>query len=402
MARASSSNRSKTKGSGTAAPSPSRRTKPPGERNGSHRKVGYAVVGLGYIAQIAVLPAFAHARRNSRLVAFVSGDPKKQQAMAKRYGVRHVYGYEDYAECLANPEVDAVYIALPNHMHRDYAVAAARAGKHILCEKPLAVTPAEAEEMIQAAVENGVRLMTAYRLHFEKANLKAVEIVRSGRLGEPRIFQSVHTMQVEEGNIRLLPTDQGGGPVFDIGIYCINAARYLFRAEPSEVFATAASIGGKRFARTPETVSAVLRFPVERLASFTCSFGAADAGWYQIIGTRGDLRLDPAFEYAEPLVHHLTIDGKTRVTRFAKRDQFAPELLYFSDCVQAGRDPEPSGREGLADLRIIRAVLESAWTGRVVKLEEFERHRRPTMALETKRPPVSKPRLVHAASPSGH
>jgi predicted dehydrogenase len=423
---ASSRNRSKPASSRLAAPSASRsshspsRSSPsvsrrtrsrvresrepqPAERNAG-RKVGYAVVGLGYIAQVAVLPAFAHAKRNSRLVAFVSGDPRKPQALAKRYGVRdeNMYGYEDYAECLANPEVDAVYIALPNHMHRDYAVAAARAGKHILCEKPLAVTTAEAEEMIEAAVENGVRLMTAYRLHFEKANLEAVEIVRSGKLGEPRVYQSSHTMQVEEGNIRLLPTEEGGGPVYDIGIYCINAARYLFRAEPSEVFATTASIGGKRFARTPETMSGILRFPVERLATFTCSFGAADTGWYQVIGTRGDLRMDPAFEYAEPLERHLTIDGKTRVTRFGKRDQFAPELLYFSDCIREGRDPEPSGREGLADLRIIRALLESARTGRVVRLDEFERHRRPTMALETKRPPVTKPRLIHASSPSGH
>ena len=420
MVRGSSRNRSKAissrsepnrKSSGTRPHDRSHRssTEPePVERNAVEKngrgKVGYAVVGLGYIAQIAVLPAFAHAKRNSRLVALVSGDPRKPQALAKRYGVResNIHGYEDYAECLANPEVDAVYIALPNHMHRDYAVAAARAGKHILCEKPLAVTSAEAEEMIEAAVENGVRLMTAYRLHFEKANLEAVEIVRSGRLGEPRVFQSSHTMQVEEGNVRLLPTDEGGGPVYDIGIYCINAARYLFRAEPSEVFAATASIGGKRFARTPETLSGILRFPVERLATFTCSFGASDTGWYQVIGTRGDLRMDPAFEYAESLERHLTIDGKKRVTRFARRDQFAPELLYFSDCVREGKDPEPSGREGLADLRIIRALLESAGTGRVVKLDEFERHRRPTMALETKRPPVSKPRLIHAASPSGH
>ena len=408
MARASSRNRSKpaaSRSTGVRKGSieTESATKNAVEKNG-HRKVGYAVVGLGYIAQVAVLPAFAHAKRNSRLVAFVSGDPRKPQALAKRYGVRdeNMYGYEDYAECLANPEVDAVYIALPNHMHRDYAVAAARAGKHVLCEKPLAVTTAEAEEMIDAAVENGVRLMTAYRLHFEKANLEAVEIVRSGKLGEPRVFQSSHTMQVEEGNIRLLPTEEGGGPVYDIGIYCINAARYLFRAEPSEVFATTASIGGKRFSRTHEAMSGILRFPVERLATFTCSFGASDTGWYQVIGTRGDLRMDPAFEYAEPLQRRLTIDGKTRVHRFAKRDQFAPELLYFSDCVRAGKDPEPSGREGLADLRIMRALLESARLGRVVKLDEFERHRRPTMALETKRPPVSKPRLIHASSPSGH
>jgi glucose-fructose oxidoreductase len=358
-------------------------------------------VGLGYIAQAAVLPAFANARRNSRLVAFVSGDTEKQRALSRRYGVEHVYGYDGYAECLANPDVDAVYIALPNHLHRDYAVTAARAGKHILCEKPLAVTTRECEEMIEAAADAGVRLMTAYRLHFEKANLRAVEIVRSGKLGEPRIFQSLFTMPVEEGNIRLGPTDEGGGPIYDIGIYCINAARYLFRAEPSEVFATSASMGGKKFSESPEMMSCTLRFPEDRLATFTCSFGAADTNWYQVLGTRGALRLEPAYEYAEPIVHRLEIDGREREARFAKRDQFAPELLYFSDCVLSGREPEPSGREGLADIRVIRALLESARTGRVIQLDEFERRRRPTMVHETKRPPVQRPRLIRVASPSG-
>jgi predicted dehydrogenase len=359
-------------------------------------------VGLGYISQAAVLPAFAHAKRNSRLTALVSADPAKRETLARRYRVPHLYDYDGYAECLANPEVDAVYIALPNHMHREYAVAAAKAGKHVLCEKPLAVTEKDCEEMIRAAEDNGVRLMTAYRLHFEKANLEAVEIVRSGRLGEPRIFQSLFSMQVEEGNIRLAPAEIGGGPLYDIGIYCINAARYLFRDEPTEVLARSASIGGKRFEESTEMMSCILRFPVERLAAFTCGFGAADTGWYQVVGTRGDLRLDPAYEYAKPLAHHLTLGGKTRERRFEKRDQFAPELLYFSDCVRSDREPEPSGREGLADVRIIRALIESAGTGRPVELAEFERRKRPTLSLEMRRPPVARPRLVHAESPSGN
>ena len=178
------------------------------------RKIRYAVVGLGYISQAAVLPAFAHARRNSQLTALVSDDPQKREELSKRYGVELVYDYDRYDECLASGEVDAVYIALPNHMHRDFAVRAAEAGKHILCEKPLAVTEEECEDMIQAAERWGVRLMTAYRLHFDRANLEAIEIVRSGKLGEARVFDSVFTMQVkDEDNIRLNPPDQGGGPV---------------------------------------------------------------------------------------------------------------------------------------------------------------------------------------------
>ena len=366
------------------------------------RKIRYAVVGLGYISQAAVLPAFAHARRNSQLTALVSDDPQKREELSKRYGVELVYDYDRYDECLASGEVDAVYIALPNHMHRDFAVRAAEAGKHILCEKPLAVTEEECDDMIQATERWGVRLMTAYRLHFDRANLEAIEIVRSGKLGEARVFDSVFTMQVkDEDNIRLNPPHQGGGPVYDIGIYCINAARYLFRAEPSEVFAWTASLGDPRFAETPEVASAILRFPVERIAAFTCSFNGADAGWYQVVGTKGDLRVDPAYEYAEPRKHQLTVDGKTTRKTFPKRDQFAPELLYFSDCVLKNRQPEPSGREGLADIRIIRAIHESARTGRPVTLPDFERRHRPTLEMAKDEPPVEMPELVNAESPGG-
>jgi predicted dehydrogenase len=362
--------------------------------------IRYAVVGLGYISQVAVLPAFANARRNSRLVALVSDDPVKLRTLAKRHGVEKTYSYEQYADCLASGDVDAVYIALPNHMHHDYAVAAARMGVHVLCEKPLGVTERECDEMIRIADDHGVFLMTAYRLHFEKANLKAMEIVRSGKLGELRLFNASFTMQVGAGNIRLNPAELGGGPLFDIGVYCINAARYLFRAEPVEVFAFSADGGDKRFGNVDGTVSALLRFPNDRLGSFVCSFGAADTGWYQIVGTKGDLRVDPAYEFAEALEHTVTVGGRSRKTAFPKRDQFAPELLYFSDCVLTGTTPEPSGREGLADVRVIRALMRSAHVGAPVKLEEFQRRRRPTMAQEAKRPPVERPVLVRARPPS--
>jgi glucose-fructose oxidoreductase len=370
------------------------------KRREEEKRIRYAVVGLGYIAQVAILPAFAHARRNSELAALVSGDPVKLRRLSKKYSVSKTYSYEEFSACLEDRGVDAVFIALPNFHHRDFAVAAARAGKHVLCEKPLAVTEEECEDIIRAADEAGVRLMTAYRLHFEKGNLEAVAIARSGRIGDPRIFQSVFTMQVADGNIRLRGEEQGGGPFYDIGIYCINAARYLFRAEPFEVVAWRASSRERRFRHVAETASAILRFPGDRLAAFTCSFGASDAGWYQLVGTKGDLRLDPAYEYAEPLHLRVTAAGRTRDRRFGKRDQFAAELVEFSDCVLQGRDPEPSGREGLADVRVIRALFRSADAGRPVSLSEFARSRRPGPEQEIRRPPVSKPSLVHAEPPS--
>lgn len=168
----------------------------------SHGQVRYAVVGLGHIAQVAVLPAFQHAG-NSRLAALVSDDLVKRQKLGRKYKVAQTCGYEDYDAILRSGEINAVYIALPNSLHREFAVRAARAGVHILCEKPLAVTEQDCEEIIRACAENGVKLMTAYRLHFTKANLEAIRLVQSGKIGEPRIFNSVFTMQVTEGDIRL-------------------------------------------------------------------------------------------------------------------------------------------------------------------------------------------------------
>jgi glucose-fructose oxidoreductase len=362
-------------------------------------KVRYAVVGLGHIAQAAVLPAFAHASRNSELGALVSDDDVKLRKLGRKYGVRARYGYEQFDECLGSG-IDAVYIALPNHLHREYAVRAARAGVNVLCEKPMALTEKDCEAMIRAAARGGVKLMIAYRLHFEAANLSALEAVESRTIGDPRIFNSVFTMQVPEGNIRLRRAT-GGGTLWDIGIYCINAARYLFRDEPQEVFAYTANNGQKRFREVDEMTTAVLRFPNERLASFTCSFGAADVTAYQVVGTKGDVRVDPAYEYAMELKSVVTVDGKKRTREYAKRDQFAAELLHFSDCVLAGRDPQAGGREGLADVRVIRALYRSVKTGRPVRLGAFPAPPRPTLAKEERRPPVRKPELVHAKSASG-
>jgi len=359
------------------------------------RRVRYAVVGLGHIAQVAVLPAFAHAKTNSELKALVSGSPEKGKELSRKYRVPRTYSYERFAECLESGEVDAVYIALPNHMHRDYTVAAARAGVHVLCEKPMALTEEDCEEMIEAARQNRTRLMIAYRLHFEKANLTAIETVRSGKIGRPRIFDSVFTLQVEdEDNIRL-KAEKGGGPLWDIGIYCINAARALFRDEPMEVFAFSASGEDKRFREVEEMTSVVLRFPKARLATFTCSFGASAVATLRVVGTRGDLSLESAFEYAEPVRLSLRKgERRTREREYARRDQFAAELLYFSDCVLRGRRPEPSGREGLADVRVIRALLDSSRTRRPVRLEGFTRRVRPGLEQEIRRPPVQEPEVV--------
>ena len=361
------------------------------------RKIRYAIVGLGHISQAAALPAFQHAR-NSEITALVSGDPTKLRMLCRKYKADG-YSYEEYDECLRSGKVDAVYIGLPNDMHCDYTIAAAEAGAHVLCEKPLAATVNECHRMIEAAKRHRVKLMTAYRLHHEAANLCAIETIRSGKIGKPRIFNSVFTMDVKDGDNIRLSAKHGGGPLYDIGTYCINAARNVFRSEPTEVFALAANNGQRRFEEVHEMVSAILRFPEERLASFVCSFGAADVSFYRVVGTKGNLVVSPAYDYTEDLKHELTVGEKKREKVFPKRDQFAAELVYFSDCILNNRQPEPSGLEGLADARIITALHESIRTRRPVRLEPFTKKQRPSIEQEIHLPPIEHPEEIRVNSP---
>lgn len=368
---------------------------------GSDRKIRYAVVGLGWFAQAAALPAFAHAE-NAELVALVSDDPTKlAELVQKNPGIQRTFSYAEYDDLLSSGLIDAVYIALPNHLHCDYTVRAANAGVHILCEKPMAVTVEECEKMIKAAKDNDVKLAIAYRLHLEEANLQAIETVRSQKLGEPRIFNSLFSQQVEEDNIRL-QKEKGGGVLDDLGIYCINAARYLFQAEPIEVFATSASKNEARFSEVEEMTSVIMRFPNEQIATFTCSFGAASVSTYQIIGTKGDLRVEPAYPWQGEIKHVLTTNGETQEHTFEPHDQLAAEFVYFSNCILQNKDPEPSGKEGLIDVQIIQALYYSIETGGFVKLDSPSRDRRPSAAQTLERPPIEeKQNLIHAADPSG-
>jgi predicted dehydrogenase len=368
---------------------------------GKHARAGrvrYGVAGLGWIAQSAFLPAFRSARQNSELAALFSDDAAKLRALGRKYGVARQYGYDDFERGLLEAELDAVVIALPNTLHRAYTEAAARAGVHVLCEKPMAMTESDCEGMLTACREAGVKLMIGYRLHFEKANLEAIALLHSGKLGEPRVFHSLFTNDVEAGNLRLKKGE--GGPLYDIGIYCVNAARYLFRAEPEHVIGWHAAGRDERFRDCPETTAASLSFPGGRLASFSVSFGGGNASLYEVVGTKGSLRLDPAYEIAGDLTHHVAIGERRRKKVYKARDQFAPELLYFSECIQKDLEPEPSGEEGLADVRVLRAIERSAAEGRVVKLPPFPRAQRPSRAQEIHRPARRPPELVHAQKPS--
>jgi predicted dehydrogenase len=362
------------------------------------KKIRYAVVGLGWIAQEMVLPAFKNVR-NSEVTALVTDDPIKADELGEKYQVSQTIGYSGYDGLLRSGFIDAVYIALPNNMHKDYTVRAARAGIHVLCEKPMANSVPECEEMIHASEENQVKLMIAYRLHFEPANLKAIELVKNGEIGEPRIFSSVFSQQVADGNVRL-KRDMGGGPLMDMGVYQINGSRYLFRDEPFEVFGLGVNNDDRRFTEVHEMATGILRFPGDRVAVFTCSFGAATADAYQVVGTKGELWLQPAFDYHANYKLRVRVNGEEEESCFDKVDQFGAEIEYFSKCILNNVEPEPSGHEGLADVRIIEALLHSMRSGSPVKLERFEKKSRPGEQQEIKKSPIKPEDLIRAESAS--
>ena len=357
-----------------------------------------AVVGLGHFAQAAILPAI-DVLPDVVLAALVSGSEHKRNEIGTRYSVRTVIDYGGLDRLLSSGDIDAVYIAVPNDMHAEMTLVAARHGVHVLCEKPMAPTEAECMQMIRACSQRHVKLMIAYRLHFEAANLIAVEVLRGGDLGEPRVFSSVFTMQVREGNVRT-QARRGSGPLFDIGIYCVNAARYLFRGEPVEVMALKAAGRDPRFSSVEEAYAVTLRFPEERIAQFVCSFGASGRAHYEVIGTEGVITLDNAYEYETEMA--MRIDGPhgTKSRTFPKRDQIAAEIEYFVRCVRDDVEPEPNGWEGLADVRVLQAVQASARFGRSVPLEPVPRPRRPDLGQELQYPGHDVPPLIDVASSS--
>lgn len=364
-------------------------------RSGKSTPVRFAVVGLGHFAQAAVLPAFARAD-GCELRALFSSDEAKRRALARKYKPAVALGYDEYGDYLRSGEVDAVYIAVPNDLHADFAIPAARAGVHVLCEKPLAPDAGAATRIVAACKENGVKLMVAYRLHFEAGNLEAIHRIKRGDIGRPRFLSTTFALQVRAGNIRTKRA-RAGGPLLDLGIYCVNAARYLFGAEPTSALAVAATTKGEaRFAEIDEQVSAILKFPDERTAQLTCSFGAYDHSTVTVVGTKGLLQLEPAYDYATEIGLETQIQGKKPTRKaFPKRDQIAAELVGFARSLH-GDQAGPSGEEGIADLRVLDAIQRSVESGRTETIAAAERNHRPSKRQAIRRTAHGMPSLVHA------
>jgi predicted dehydrogenase len=341
---------------------------------GADRKLGYAVVGLGSYGLGRIIPQFKNCK-NSRLVGLVSGDPVKAKRVAAEYGVleKNIYNYQNYDSIRDNPDIDIVYVCLPVGMHAEYTIRAAKAGKHVMCEKPMAVSSAECEAMIAACRQAGKKLMIGYRCHFEPTNLEAIRRARAGEIGKLRYFRSEHGFNFGNPDAwRLKKAMSGGGSLMDMGIYALNASRYMTGEEPVAVYAVESTDKrDPRFREVEDRIAFELEFPSGVIGSCMSMYSAAQ-NHILLMGDKGRIELEPATAYEgnKLWVGSGHGDDKNEVTPppGPGATQWAGQLDHLSQCVLQNRQPIVAGEEGLRDIRIIEAIYRSAREKRRIAL----------------------------------
>ena len=341
------------------------------------QRVGFALVGLGRLTLEQILPAFAQSKR-CKPTALVSGDPDKARRVAEQYGIpaQNIYDYKTYDRLRDNPAVNAVYIVLPNSMHAEYTVRAAGAGKHVLCEKPMANSVREAEQMIAACKKAERKLMIAYRIQYEPFNRMVKDMVRNKTIGAVKHIDLVNVQnQGDPNQWRLKKALAGGGSLPDIGLYCLNTARYLTGEEPVEISANLYSTpGDPRFREVEEGVTWQMRFPSGILVTCATNYGAHDSKRYRVYGAEAWAEMDLAFSY-HGLRLRVTRKSEmnpkaddAREIRMEEQNQFALEIDHFAECLAEDKQPYTPGEEGLQDHKLMAAIYDSAHNGRMVKM----------------------------------
>ena len=329
----------------------------------SGRRLRWCIVGLGRISMEHFMPAVADSQ-TGKLTALVSGHREKAEKQAAQYNVPSlsIYSYDNFDEIRDNKEIDAVYIALPNSMHAEYTIRAAKAGKHVLCEKPMAISLSECRAMIEACQKHNVKLMIAYRCQYNTLHLKAIDLIRSGQLGKVQIIEAAFGFNIQPGEWRLNPKLSGGGPLLDVGIYCLNASRYLTGEEPTDIKANSSTIDHDgRFNEVEENDGWTLKFPSGALASCNTTYGANGANFFRVQGSKGTLEMDPAFSYDGM---YLEAHMNNQTIRMPEEEHdpvdFRKQADHFADCVWNNKEPKTDGQEGLRDMTYLSQIYQSA------------------------------------------
>ena len=335
--------------------------------------VGFAIVGLGDYALKQMMPRFAQTER-ADIAALVSGNPDKLQRVGDAYGIPRDarYSYETFANIGGDKRVEAVYIVLPSGLHAEWTTRAFAAGKHVLCEKPMALSSTECERMIAAGRRANRKLMIAYRSHFEPHNLQAMELMTQGVVGQLRLLRTEQSYRMgpttPTENWRVSRALAGGGPLEDLGIYGLQAALYLGREMPESISAAAfRPAGDPRFSEIFAHVSSHWRFPSGAVAQLATSYDSWGANFVQARGTNGALIMDPATNYSG---QRMTLEGREG-REFKSGDpivQFAGQVDHFVQAIREGTRIRTPGEMGLRDLRLIEATYASAAAGHAVRL----------------------------------
>ena len=338
------------------------------------QRLGFAVVGLGELALQEILPAFAQCRY-VKLAALVSGDPAKAAKVASQYGVAadHVYDYANFERIANDPTVDVVYIVLPNSMHLEYTVRAARAGKHVLCEKPMATSVGECEQMIAACESARKQLMIAYRCQYEPYNHELIRIARSGEFGAIKLIEAVNGQnQATNNQWRHKKALAGGGSLPDVGIYCLNATRYITGLEPIQVTAQILSDeSDPRFTEVEDRVNFQLKFPTGILASCQTFYSAHETRKCGVLFEKARVDLNPAFAYHGLRMMIAEARGMADITREIKlpeKSHFALEMDHLGERIMQNCKTHTPGEEGLQNMKIIEAIYRAAREGKPVDL----------------------------------
>ena len=327
------------------------------------RTLNFAIVGLGRISLDHFLPGLLQTKY-CRPAALVSGHRAKAEKYAAQYGIpqTHIYNYQNFDRIATDPSIDAVYIALPNSMHAEFTIRAAKAGKHVLCEKPMATSVADAQAMVDACAAARRKLMIAYRCQYDPIHLRAVELIRSGKIGQVQAISSGFGFNIPAGEWRLERALAGGGPLVDVGIYSLNACRFLTGEEPVEVKGYSSVIDQDgRFQEVEENLTWTMRFPSGAVASCSTSYGASLTGYYRVYGSKGTIYVEPAFNY-DGLRLAARLADESNVTEATQRPdpaQFPPQADHLAECVFENKTPKTPGEEGLRDQKLMEAIYRS-------------------------------------------
>jgi glucose-fructose oxidoreductase len=327
----------------------------PGFLRGRPGKVGVALVGLGYYSTDVLAPALQETETDY-LAGIVTGTPAKEEIWMKKYGIprKSVYNYQNFDEIADNPGIEIVYIVLPNSMHKEYTIRAAMAGKHVICEKPMALNAEECREMIAACNDNGVRLSIGYRLQFEPHTQEVM------RLGQEKVFGAVRQISCgaayrhTNGDHWKLKRSMGGGAMMDMGVYPLQAARCVTGEEPLHVSARSYVTRPEMFTEVEEVMIFDLEFPSGCIASLATGF---HAGFDYLKVFAGDGRFE-----LEPFSGYRGIKGRTSrgELEFPEVNQQATQMDEVAECILGGRPMRVPGEEGLKDMIVVDRIHDCA------------------------------------------